>query len=141
MTTISPEKTSASAHFQALKPRGAMQRGAGHQHFEAHVAKLYAIGIPSGAGVVLRTFIVELADRAYALREPIPVSVRSNNGEFIASVDAADVEAHGDSVEDAIVALESIALGYLESLAGARERLAPALSRRLWVLRRYIVAR
>ena len=77
------------------------------------------------------------APEAYRVKKPVPIVVRPHNGEFLASFLDANVNASGDTQQEAYEAVKTLLLDMLDQLS-RQPRLGPKLASRLAVLREFI---
>jgi hypothetical protein len=77
------------------------------------------------------------APEPYQVKKPIPVLVRSHEGEFIASFMDANVNASGETEQEAFEAVKVLMLDMLDQLV-RQPKLGPKLATRLAVLREFI---
>jgi hypothetical protein len=81
----------------------------------------------------IHTFAPEL----YRVKKPIPVVVRPHDGAFLASFLDANVNASGETEQEAFAAVKALMLDMLDHLA-RQARLGPKLATRLSALREFI---
>jgi predicted RNase H-like HicB family nuclease len=81
----------------------------------------------------IRTF----APEPYRVKKPIPIVVRAHEGEFLASFPDANVNASGETAQEAYEAVKLLLLDMLDHLA-RQSKLGPKLATRLAVLREFI---
>jgi hypothetical protein len=84
-----------------------------------------------------RMEIHSFAPEPYRVKKPIPVIVRPHQGEFLASFLDANVNAAGETEQEAFEAVKALMLDMLDNLAG-KAKLGPKLATRLAVLREFI---
>jgi hypothetical protein len=85
--------------------------------------------------------ISTFAPEPYEVLRPIAVLIRCDGNEFIASFVKANVNASGETQQEAFESLKSFILDVFDSLAShPAERLGPEPARRLTVLRDFIRA-
>lgn len=77
------------------------------------------------------------APEPYTVKKPIPVMVRPHDGEFLASFLDANVNASGETEQEAFEAIKSLMLDMFDQL-GRHAKLGPKLAKRLAVLREFI---
>lgn len=99
-----------------------------------------AITTPVEAGgTSFRVDIEDLGAEEYRMVKTIPVTVRVEEGAFVASFFDANIHASGDTDQEAIDNLRSLVLDTYDSLAALPEPdLAPPARRQLTVLRKHI---
>ncbi|HYN19458.1 MAG TPA: hypothetical protein VE078_00745 [Thermoanaerobaculia bacterium] len=85
--------------------------------------------------------ISTLAPEPYELLRPIPVLIRLSGDEFVASFMEANVNASGETQQEAFENVKSLILDVFDSLRShPAEKLGPEPTRRLAVLRNFIRA-
>lgn len=84
---------------------------------------------PAPCQMEIHTF----APAPYKVRKPIPVLLRPHNEEFMASFVDANVNASGETEQEAFEAVKTLMLDMLDQLA-PQPRLGPKLATRLRVL-------
>jgi hypothetical protein len=77
------------------------------------------------------------APQPYRAKKPIPVLVRPHEGEFLASFVDANVNASGETEQEAFEAVKALMLDMLDQLT-SMPKLGPKLAARLAVLREFI---
>lgn len=77
------------------------------------------------------------APEPYRVKKPIPVVVRPHDGAFLASFLDANVNASGETEQEAFEAVKALMLDMLDHLA-RQARLGPKLATRLSALREFI---
>ena len=77
------------------------------------------------------------APAPYKVKKPIPVLMRPHNGEFMASFVDANVNASGETEQEAFEAVKVLMLDMLDQLA-RQPKLGPKLATRLTMLRAFI---
>ena len=77
------------------------------------------------------------APEPYSVRRPIPVVIRPHNGEFLASFIDANVNASGETEQEAFAAVKSLMLDMFDHLS-RQPTLGPKLASRLAVLQEFI---
>jgi predicted RNase H-like HicB family nuclease len=81
----------------------------------------------------IHTFVPEL----YRVKRPIPIVVREHDGEFLASFVDANVNASGETAQEAFESVKVFILDMLDHLS-RQARLGPKLAKTLAVLREFI---
>jgi predicted RNase H-like HicB family nuclease len=85
--------------------------------------------------------ITTFAPEPYEVLRPIPVLIRSMEEEFVASFVEANVNASGETRQEAFESLKALVLDVFDSLRShPAEKLGPEPARRLAVLRDFIRA-
>jgi predicted RNase H-like HicB family nuclease len=77
------------------------------------------------------------APEPYAVKKPIPIVIRPHDGEFLASFLDANVNASGETEQEAFGAVKSLILDMFEHLH-RQPKLGPKLALRLAVLQDFI---
>jgi hypothetical protein len=88
-------------------------------------------------GAVRPMEIHTFAPEPYRVKKPIPIIVRPLTAEFLASFVDANVNASGETEQEAFEAVKTLLLDMLDQLA-RQPRLGPKLAARLSVLREFI---
>lgn len=88
-------------------------------------------------GAPCKMEIHTFAPEPYRVKKPIPILVRQHGGEFMASFIDANVNASGETEQEAFEAVKVLMLDMLDQLAG-KSKLGPKLAARLAVLREFI---
>jgi predicted RNase H-like HicB family nuclease len=81
--------------------------------------------------------IHSFAPEPYRVKKPIPIVVRPHEGEFMASFLDANVNASGETEQEAFEGVKGLILDMLDQLSRYK-RLGPKLATRLAVLREFI---
>jgi hypothetical protein len=90
---------------------------------------------------LLTSQIATFAPEPYEVLRPIPVLVRPEGEEFVASFVEANVNASGETQQEAFESLKALVLDVFDSLRShPAEKLGPEPARRLAVLRDFIRA-
>ncbi len=85
--------------------------------------------------------ICTFAPEPYRLKRPIPIVVRPEGEEFIASFVDASIHSSGETHQEAFENVKSLILDMFDSLRSHRpDKLGPAMARRLAVLQEFIDA-
>jgi predicted RNase H-like HicB family nuclease len=88
-------------------------------------------------GVSCQMEIHTFSPEPYRVKKPIPITVRPHEGEFLASFLDANVNASGETEQEAFEAVKALLLDMLDQL-NHQPKLGPKLATRLAVLREFI---
>ena len=88
------------------------------------------------------TTIASLGIPGYELRKMIPVTIRPDGNEFIATFFDANISTGGDTQQEAVANLQSLIADFYDELATTPlEKLGPSLQRRKHVLMEFVCQR